>query len=40
MHQGDEFELVFPGYDQLDGIVEVWVVAEGYYEPLREFDTH
>jgi hypothetical protein len=36
MHQGDQFQLAFPAYQQLDDVTEVWVVAEGYYEPLWE----
>jgi hypothetical protein len=38
MRQGDEFELVFPGYGQLDDVAQVWVVAEGYYEPLWQIN--
>ena len=40
MRQGDAIELAFSGYDQLDDVVEVWVVAEGYCEPLHEIDAH
>lgn len=34
MHQGDEQMLIFPGYESLVDVDQVWVVAEGYYEPL------
>jgi len=36
MHQGDEFELTFSGYEELANVSQMWVVAEGYYEPLGD----
>lgn len=34
MQQGDQIELTFSDYDPTFTPVKVWVVAEGYYEPL------